>query len=179
MIRRLALAGVAAVILFGLVSPAWAQESSTEKARIAGLWTGTALGLGMMAGTAYIQFGFEDEWTQAERILTYLPMAGFGFATSFLTTVAFFDVFLQASMHPVLAGLAGLGAGALEGALIGGSAFGAYLATATFLDRDYVRDSGSVYRSAWVGFRGGALFGAMSGAMPGAIVGIVLSLLPR
>lgn len=159
--------------------PAHGEPVSIEKLRWAGAITGGLVAVGMTAFTAWLQFVPEDDWTATERVVTYLPMAATGLASSFLTTVAFFDLFVRVPMHPALGAVAGLGAGALEGALIGGTTFGAYMVTATFFDPGFANEAPTIYQSGWMGLSGGATFGALIGAVPGAVAGLVLSLLQR
>lgn len=154
-----------------------AEPVTDRQLRWAGMITGGVVAAGMLAGTACIHFIPEHEWSRSERVVTYLPMACAAVATSLLTTVAFFDLFLEVPMHPLIGTLAGLGAGALEGAVIGGFTFGSFMATATYFDPTFVSGSSSIYRSGWMGLSGGALFGALTGAIPGAIAGTVLAII--
>jgi tetrahydromethanopterin S-methyltransferase subunit G len=172
---------VIGMLLCASVMPPHAAAQSTtvpnDSIRWAGAISGAVIGVGMVAVTSYLHFGFEDEWTTAERWATFVPMATASLASSLLTTVAFFDLFVEVPMHPALAGLAGLGAGALEGAIVGGATFGTYFLTTTYFDPTFVAEADSIYEAGWIGLRGGTMFGVVVGAIPGAIAGIVLALL--
>jgi hypothetical protein len=166
------------VLLLAPAVPATAQVSKQQRIRTAGLNTGAAVGLGVAALQAVLQFGFENNLSPTQDIVAFTPTAMACVATSILSTLGLFELFQSVPMHPLLGVLTGSGAGFVEGALIGGATFGMFFGLATAVNPSFTSEP-SWWRATAQGALGGAIFGGFAGLVPGAVAGLVLSLIVR